>query len=406
MSGKSTRTLKTVLAKIGLSVLLGLIAIILLAWAAMFAVAHGPSVTMRDKLIGMCLQSSAMKFLPYTVLDAELIDELQIAAAEGVTEVYSPSELENRYVTKMITDENGQRIEVKVLIKDDGSQVIQGDETGGEQQEEFDEWKYAIDGIQFIQLNRPNFKAYMLIIKDPTRIYCATSSNYKTNVAGARFNEIAEREQCVALINGGEFDDTNGNGNGGKPRGLTYSKGVKMWEDAQYQWKTFIGFNKDNLMVVEDNLAPATAEKLGVRDGCCFRPGSISCKLIYTDAKGSVHVSSVANSSPAQRSAIGQRADGAVIFLVTDGRSANSIGASYDDVTQLMYEFGAVYAGMLDGGSSSVLYYRDWFNLYETDVSKLDEYQKMGLVNKYVAATMPRRIPTFFCVGPSKTETN
>ena len=71
-------------------------------------------------------------------------------------------------------------------------------------------------------------------------------------------------------------------------------------------------------------------------------------------------------------------------------------------MTQLMYEYGAVNAGMLDGGSSAVLYYRDYFKLYEYDESRLDQYQKMGLVNKYVAATAPRHIPTFFCVAPSK----
>ena len=403
MSSNKMRKLKIFLAKAGLSVLLTLIAIILLAWTVMYAVAHGPSETMRDKLIGMCLQSSAMKFLPYTVLDAEFIDQLQIAAAEGVTEVYSPSEMENRYITKIITDANGQQIEVKVLEKDDGSQVITDD--SGNEQIITDEWENAIDGIQFIQLNRSNFKAYMLIIKDPSRVYCATSTNYTTNAAGARFTEIAEREQCVALINGGEFDDANGNGNGGKPRVLTYSRGVKMWEDSQYQWKTFIGFDKNDKMVVQDNLAPATAAALNVRDGCCFRPGSISCRLIYTDANGNVHVSSVSNSSPAQRTAIGQRSDGAVIFLVTDGRSATSIGASYDEVTQLMYEYGAVSAGMLDGGSSSMLYYRDWYNLYNVDQSKLNDYQKQGLVNNYVAATMPRRIPTYFCVAPSSDST-
>ena len=53
---------------------------------------------------------------------------------------------------------------------------------------------------------------------------------------------------------------------------------------------------------------------------------------------------------------------------------------------------------MLDGGSSTLMYYRDYFNLYNLDTNLLDQYQKMGLVNKYKAFTTPRRIPTYFIV--------
>ena len=67
---------------------------------------------------------------------------------------------------------------------------------------------------------------------------------------------------------------------------------------------------------------------------------------------------------------------------------------------KLMVEYGAVSAGMLDGGSSAMMFYRDWFNKYETDTSKLDQYQQRGLVNNYKAFTNPRKIPSFFMVTP------
>jgi hypothetical protein len=56
---------------------------------------------------------------------------------------------------------------------------------------------------------------------------------------------------------------------------------------------------------------------------------------------------------------------------------------------------------MLDGGSSAMMYYRDYYKLYNINYETLGEYQKMGLVNQYVAFTEPRRIPTYFCVGRS-----
>ena len=57
------------------------------------------------------------------------------------------------------------------------------------------------------------------------------------------------------------------------------------------------------------------------------------------------------------RTAIGQREDGAVLLLVIDRRQANSLGASYEDVMNVLLDHGAVNAANLDGGSSSLLYY-------------------------------------------------
>ena len=58
------------------------------------------------------------------------------------------------------------------------------------------------------------------------------------------------------------------------------------------------------------------------------------------------------------RTAIGQRADGAVLMFVTDGRGKNGhLGASASDLIKVMKDFGAVNAANLDGGSSSCMYY-------------------------------------------------
>ena len=58
------------------------------------------------------------------------------------------------------------------------------------------------------------------------------------------------------------------------------------------------------------------------------------------------------------RTAIGQRADGAVLMFVTDGRGKSGhLGASSLDLIEVMKEFNAVNAANLDGGSSSCMYY-------------------------------------------------
>ena len=61
-----------------------------------------------------------------------------------------------------------------------------------------------------------------------------------------------------------------------------------------------------------------------------------------------------------------------------------------------------IIAGMLDGGSSAMMYYRNYFDKYSIDKSQLDSYQLKGLVNRYKAFTNPRRIPTYFIVSEEK----
>jgi len=59
------------------------------------------------------------------------------------------------------------------------------------------------------------------------------------------------------------------------------------------------------------------------------------------------------------RTAIGQRKDGTVIFLVIDGTFIRGLtGATLKDVQNIMLDYGAVNAANLDGGSSTTLYYK------------------------------------------------
>ena len=62
--------------------------------------------------------------------------------------------------------------------------------------------------------------------------------------------------------------------------------------------------------------------------------------------------------------AIGQRADGAVIFVCIDGRQPSSRGGEYADVIDILVEYGAINACNMDGGSSTVMMYRDTYGLY------------------------------------------
>ncbi|MBQ0084342.1 MAG: phosphodiester glycosidase family protein [Clostridiales bacterium] len=137
------------------------------------------------------------------------------------------------------------------------------------------------------------------------------------------------------------------------------------------------------------------AQSLGMRDGVSFQ--TKNTLIENENGKVKLHYSDK-NTGASQRTAVAQRADGTILLLVTDGRSASSIGATKNDVIDLLVEYGAVTAGMLDGGSSSMLYYENYIEKYKVDKSELDNYQFKGLVNRYKAFTAPRRMPAYFIV--------
>ncbi len=378
-SGRVGRIVGRVFISLGLVIVL----LLVMVYSLVYAIANGPSVTLRDTLVNMAMQASATKWAPGLVLSSEEVDAILAAANAQNVEIIAPGTSDLTGVQRVRTDNEGKHND-PVTTPEPPPQVDPEPEV---------DWSKAIDGIIFKVVNAPHCKAYVAVIKDPTRVYTATSSSFKGGSAGIRFWELAERDKVTMLINAGEYPDNGGGGNGSIPMGITYSNGKCVWDDGLT--RTFIGFDKNNQMILREGLTRSEADRLGIRDGVCFQRNNI---LIQKNGD-TISVKRRGDTGVSQRTAIGQREDGAIIFIVTDGRTGASPGASYNDMIDLMLRFGAVNAGMLDGGSSSLMYYRDYYNIYNYDVSKLDKYQKMGLVNVYKAFTTPRRIPTYFAVG-------
>ncbi|MBP5289050.1 MAG: phosphodiester glycosidase family protein [Clostridia bacterium] len=323
---------------------------------------HG--TTLRNTLVQSAKNASATKWLPGLFLDKKLVNEI----------VY------------------GSKIKISSVMNLDD--VKPGGQGNAESE---DEWATAIDGIRFETVAKPTFKAYVLLVRDPSRVFVGWGADYKAGRSGGmKIFGIAEKYGAVAAINGGEFSDVGGMGTGDLPMGLTFSRGSRY---SGSTGKTFMGFDKDNKLVVSEGMSLERATELGIRDGVSFQTGNA---LITNDGSNVTCHYAPGNTGVAQRTCIAQRADGTVILLVTDGRTAQSLGATYDDCINLLLEYGAVSAGMLDGGSSAMMYYRNYYDLYHYDVSQLDEYQRQGLINKYKAFTKPRTIPTYFVVGEAQ----
>ena len=127
---------------------------------------------------------------------------------------------------------------------------------------------------------------------------------------------------------------------------LADGKIVSDYEDAK-MGGGFVGFTKDDKLVL-GKMTKEEALDMGIRDAIEFGPFLIvNGKSSFVKGNGGWGI--------APRTAIGQREDGIVLFLVINGRLATSIGADMGDLTEIMENYGAVNAANMDGGSSSAL---------------------------------------------------
>ncbi len=216
--------------------------------------------------------------------------------------------------------------------------------------------------IEIHEVNGNNFEGKMMVVNDPSKISLATT--YPWGEYGKELGVLTEDAGAIAGVNGGIYY-SSGN-KGGRPLGVTVSNGEIQDISLGLVGLYLIGFDENNLLKIIslDGMNKAQVEELikteKIRDAVAFQEESSDknnhfVKLIINGEKRELNgMGSGAN----PRTAIGQRKDGSVLILVTDGRGKNGhLGATASDIIDIMAEYGAVNAANLDGGSSSSLYY-------------------------------------------------
>ncbi len=200
---------------------------------------------------------------------------------------------------------------------------------------------------KIIDVEGKGYKGYVVAIYKPEKVKLAVSS--KLGTEGETVKTMAQKNNALIAMNGGGFFDPTWNGNGGIPHGTVIKDGRIIYDyvDAQVGGG-FIGFDKDNKLIL-GRMTKEQAIAKGLRDAIEFGPYLIiNGNPAFSDGDGGWGI--------APRSAIGQRADGIVLFVVIDGRSTSSLGIDMVGLTKLMQNYGAVNAANLDGGTSSVLF--------------------------------------------------
>lgn len=224
--------------------------------------------------------------------------------------------------------------------------------------------------IEVKKVETSRFTYYVMLIHDPTRVKVAVSKNI--NESGERTSDMARDAGAIAAINGGGFYDQSWQGNGGIPVGTTISNGkvITSGDGSDY----VIGLDNQGVLMI-GKYTFDEVNQLNIKNAVTF-PGPVLIK------NGQPLNVGVGGMNP--RTAIGQVNDGTgtIIFLVVDGRSFKSQGATYKDLQDIMMQYHAYNAFNLDGGSSSTMFYED------------------DIINNPANAMGERYVPTAFVVMP------
>lgn len=232
----------------------------------------------------------------------------------------------------------------------------------------------STDAVQLIDIAEGTCKGKLLIVADPKQVILGTSDEF-VKKPGLQLTDMVAKYDGLAGINAGGFNDENGTGNGGVPQGLVITNGEIVYGDAGAVYH-LIGLDQDGILHV-GTMSGKDALANGIQWAVSFvTHDGLASSLIINGEVQQWNLGGGVN----PRTAIGQRQDGALLLLVLDGRSINTLGATMQEVVNIMLEYGAVNAGNLDGGSSSVM-------VYDGEI-----------INHCASVTGPRRIPTGFIV--------
>ncbi|MBE9912503.1 phosphodiester glycosidase family protein [Paenibacillus donghaensis] len=233
--------------------------------------------------------------------------------------------------------------------------------------------------VEIEEVSGSGYQGYVMTVNDPTKIRLGIP---KARGRGEKVSSMVKRTGAIAGVNAGGFADPNWKGNGFKPIGIVISQGKLYYNGLGKNGSTqVVGIDKSGKMVA-GHYSLKELNNMGIKEAVTFQPRIIvNGKGLIKNAKEGWGI--------APRTAMGQRADGAILFVVIDGRQPTySIGANLYDVQQILLKHGAVIAANLDGGSSTVL------------------VKDNQIVNKPSSEYGERYLPTAFLVFEHPDEVN
>ena len=284
---------------------------------------YGPYNGFRDWLITSAMTTMTHQWIAYLFYDEDTINA--VMASNRVDEVQED------------TDTNA----IVVGVSEEPEKTYEN-----EYEKAILEKNNPSDTYKIIEIEGKGYSGYLAAIYDPSKIHTLVTS--KIGTSGQYLTTMAKNNKAVVAINGGGFDDPNYSSNAANPLGITYSKGKLLTSYYYAGAGGIIGFDTNNKLVLSSKCTEQSAKSLKIRDAVTCGPF-----LIVNGKKSGVVGNGGWGTAP--RTAIGQRKDGIVLFLVVDGRTVKRPGADMDDLIEIMQNYGAYNAANLDGGTSTAM---------------------------------------------------
>ncbi|MBR6708953.1 MAG: phosphodiester glycosidase family protein [Clostridia bacterium] len=331
-----------------LAILAGTLALLLIfAYGTMWVLVNGPSPTARRLFVLSVKETSAGGFLANLYLSEEEIEQILSADASGEEE----EELDLSLIQIPVTTEPPAGEET---IPVENPPVPQTPPEGST-----DETTAPVEtttppkqdtGIEVLDITGSTYNGKLMIIKDPSRVFVGVLDTYGASSSGITVRDMIKKYNCTAGTNAGGFYDPNGQGTGGIPDGIVISEYKLLW-GSRSSYYNIAGLDGNGRLYV-GIMSGQQALDAGIKYAASYGPALV-INGKYTG--GTYGLGGGLN----PRTAIGQRADGAILLLVINGRSLESLGATYDDLAEIMLSHGAINATNLDGGSSSIMIMND-----------------------------------------------
>ena len=316
----------------GKKVLLVLIILAIIGTATGGVLLYGPWAGFRDWLI-----TTAMTTMSHQYFATWFYDDDTIQDSLNKNKVQETDEITDTDVIVVKKTEDEEKVEYENEYE---KQILAKNLDKEEYNIYADEEDYRI-----IEIEGKGYSGYLAVIYDPARI--STVYTKKLGTSGQYLTQMAKDNNALIAINGGGFDDPNFNSNGASPLGITISNGKVVTSKSYKGSGGLIGFTEDNKLVL-GKMTVKQAQEMKIRDAVTFGP------FLIVNGKSS-EVLGNGGWGTAPRTAIGQRKDGIVLFLVIDGRTVKKPGADMNDLIEIMENYGAYNAANLDGGTSSVM---------------------------------------------------
>ena len=298
-------------------------------YGVIYVLAKGPSETARDLFVMSVRETSAVGWIAnlfFTDEEIALIENKQNVEDYIETDT-SLIQIPTEPASEDASADDGPKADAWGLVDEDG------------------------DGIIVEEVKGAGYSGYMMVVLDPSRVIVGSvPASY--GARGYTVEEMVKKFDAVAGTNAGGFEDPNGTGNGSIPNTLVVFEGKVHY--ANFGTRSgFVGMDDNHILHVAHKITEAEIKEKNIQYGVCFGPVLV--------ANGEPCPMEPSGVNP--RTAIGQRSDGAILMLVIDGRQVISLGATLQDLVDIMMDYGAVNACNLDGGSSTLMWYQgDYVN--------------------------------------------